>query len=162
MNNYILIFAVLLIIGCKTDTPKVSEKTSQIEEVKIDPASFDWLLGKWKRMNDKGNKVTFEEWVKESNTSYLGKGYVMENDKNVWQENIKLIQEEQKWRLEVQLSSESSPTVFNVTKFDKSSFVCKNPENEFPKSIKYFKDGQRLKAEIKGGDMMVLYEFMQI
>jgi len=38
---------------------------------------FDWLFGNWKRVNDEGEKVTYETWRKSDTTAYHGFGYTL-------------------------------------------------------------------------------------
>jgi len=52
--------------------------------------SFDWILGKWERTNEKPDKQTFESWQKINDKQYNGLGYTMQGKDTIWKENIRL------------------------------------------------------------------------
>ena len=54
------------------------------------------------------------------------------------------------------------PTLFKFTEQTDSSFVCENPQNEFPKKIKYFLDNKQLKAIISAEDFRIDFIFEKV
>ena len=119
---------------------------------------FDWLLGDWLRSNDTAGKTTFEKWYKKSDQEYQGIGYTLEKQDTVFKENLRLVPLNNQWHLEVTGVNES-PTYFVVTNRTATSFISENPDNEFPKIIKYDLVGDSLKAEVSAGEMMVSFVF---
>ena len=59
-------------------------KSKQNRPIKIE--NFDWLLGKWKRLNDEVGKETFENWNKISLSKYLGIGFTMQRGDTIKRE----------------------------------------------------------------------------
>jgi hypothetical protein len=133
-------------------------KTSKIKK----DADFSWLLGSWQRINEKEGKQTFEHWKQASNELYLGMGCTLKEGDTIWKEVIQLRKVGKGWNFEVKGKGETQPTVFTLTKIEKESFVCENPENEFPKIISYQKSNTRLSAIISGGGSDIAFDFKRI
>lgn len=120
---------------------------------------FSYLLGGWNRTNDKQGKQTYEEWRKVNDTTYLGHGYTLQGQDTVWQEWTEISPINGTWYFQARMKDDSVSTDFVITSFTDTSFVCENPENEFPKIIRYRKEGNTLKAEIEAGDFKILFDF---
>ena len=54
------------------------------------------------------------------------------------------------WTLSV-VGPNEKPTLFQVTSQETNSFIAQNPENEFPKEIKYFYFDDVLTAKVSAG-----------
>ncbi len=156
MKKILIIAIIILIISCQ------EKHKNLIENSKTSTENFDWLLGNWQRNNEKEGKQTFENWKKKNNSEYLGLGFTLQNNDTIWSENIKLIKSNENWDFEVRGKGESKPTIFKLTKIEKEKFTCENEMNEFPKKIVYFKNGDKIKAIIYGGDMEIPFEFERL
>lgn len=124
--------------------------------------NFDWLIGNWQRTNEEEGLVTFENWYKVNDTLYIGHGFTIDNTDTVWQENIKLIQQNNHWNFEVSGINEKKATIFISTKLNKNSFIVENEHNDFPKLISYSKEGDFLRATIESGSVIVPFHFKKI
>jgi len=133
-----------------------------IESSKISDENFSWLLGSWQRVNEKEGQQTYEHWEKASKALYLGIGCTIKEGDTIWKENLALRKAGKNWNFEVKGKGESRPTVFVLTKIEKESFVCENPENEFPKVISYQKSTTGLSAIISGGGDDIAFEFIKL
>lgn len=123
---------------------------------------FTYLLGSWKRSNEAAGKETYEHWEKINDERYIGLGYTMEATDTVWKEDVVLHGSEGHWHYEVLGQGDSIPTPFKVTKIQANGFECYNPVNEFPKTIKYWRDGAILQASISDGSTQIPFEFEMI
>lgn len=143
-------------ISCSTksnsNSDNINEKTK----------NFDWLLGKWKRNNEEKGKDTFENWEKISNSEYSGMGFTIQNGDTAKQEKIKLIKLNGKWDLIVKVPEDKESITFKMTKLDSHSFTCENDSLDFPKLIKYWKEGESIKALVVGKDLKIPFEFEKI
>ena len=128
-------------------------------EEKISNENFDWLLGNWKRNNEEDGKETFEVWTKISSSEYYGIGFTMQNNDTLKQEKIRLVKSGGKWDLEVQPQDEPNPIIFNMTSYSDQEFICENKTLDFPKLIKYWKNGNKINALVSGDDMEIPFEF---
>ena len=70
-----------------------------------------------------------------------------------------MVKTNNKWFFEVSGISDSGATIFELTKITENSFVCENPQNEFPTHIQYQKIEGNLHASIWGGDAKIEFEF---
>ena len=67
------------------------------------------------------------------NANLIGMGYTMKGNKRSFQETLSIITIKDTLYLEVKNINEQ-PTFFKFTSQTDTSFVCENPENEFPKN----------------------------
>ena len=162
MNKTLLVLAGILIISCnqsKKENQKANTKSNTSSEI---TENFDWLLGKWKRLNEEEGKETLENWEKISNTEYAGIGFTMQNGDTLNQENMRLVQTDGKWDLIVNVPEELESVSFMGTEHNKSEFICENHEIEFPNKIKYWINGERLNATVSNSEMEIPFEFEKL
>ena len=152
-----LVFTVTLFLSSCGESANKKTKIKVEENVSIE--NFDWLLGNWKRNFEEQGKQTFEIWKKNSSSEYSGIGFTMQNNDTLKKEKIRLIKTNKKWVLEVQPQDEPTPIVFIMTSYSDQEFVCENRTLDFPKLIKYWKDGNKIKALVSGDDMEIPFEF---
>lgn len=122
-------------------------------------AGFEYLLGNWKRSNEKEDRETFENWTKENNSEFRGVGFTLQNGDTIWQEKIILMLSNDVWEYKVTGRGEAQPKVFRLTRINEDGFTAENPENEFPQRIEYQKSGNKLIATISGDTMVIPFEF---
>ena len=119
----------------------------------VENPSFDFLVGKWIRTNEKSDRKTYENWKKIDQNTYLGCGFTIKNNDTISQEHLTLTRVENKWILKVNLDKTKNETTdFDLIHSEKNSFTLENKENDFPKLIKYWKDKNQLKAEISNDE----------
>lgn len=143
MRKLLFLFAFLFIVSCKNET-KTSDKPT-------------FLIGEWKRLNDKPGSQTFEMW----NDNLVGMGYRMTGQKRTFQEILSIIKINDTLHLEVKGVNEK-PTLFKFTNQTDTSFVAENPKNEFPQKITYIKDGKQLKAIVSADDFRIDFLFDRV
>lgn len=149
---------ILLIISSSCVNNKSNRKTEKKEKVVL-KENLDWLLGKWERTNDEEGKQTFENWRKINDLEYKGFGWTVQNSDTIFQEKIKLTKTKDSWIFGVISPEEANYTNFKVIQISKESFICENPEIDFPNKIKYWKDGKQIKALVSGKGMEITFEF---
>lgn len=155
--KYILVCLVFLLAWSCKNAKTNSPSTSSTNEDKIE--NFDWLIGSWKRIDDKKGSKTYEYWTKENANLYIGMGCRLKNQDTTWQENVLLKKEADHWNFEVIGMGEKEATIFKVSDITKSSFICKNPQNEFPKVIEYTFASGNINAVISGGGPTIPFTF---
>ena len=156
----IIAIAILFLSSC---TSKNSEESkTQNNEILKSIENFDWLLGNWKRNNENENRETFEIWKKKNNSEYYGIGFTLQNNDTIKQEKIKLTKLNNNWILEVKVPEETESITFNLTSIGNKEFICENKEIDFPKKIKYWKNGAKINALVSGDEMEIPFEFERI
>lgn len=140
MKKLLFILTLLLFFSCHNKINKTQKPT--------------FLIGEWKRLNDKPGSQTYEMW----NTNLVGMGYTMKGKKRSFQEILSIITINDTLYLEVKGVNET-PTLFKFTAQTDTSFVCENPKNEFPKKIKYILDNKQLKASVSDDDFRIDFIF---
>ena len=160
MKKILILLIGVLIISCNQSKKESTNKEAAELTENLD--NFDWLLGKWKRMNEEEGKETFENWVKISESEYAGIGFTMQNGDTIKQEKIRLIKINGNWDLTVKVPEESESISFKMTKYNEGEFICENMEIDFPNMIKYWKNGDMINASVSGGDMEIAFEFEKL
>lgn len=150
----LILLSLLIIFACQSK----QENSSKTDVT----ANFDWLLGNWKRSNEKEGRETYENWTKVNSQKYLGTSFTIQAQDTIWQENVELINSGSEWNFVVSQKGEMQPISFKLTKIKVDAFTCENHSNEFPKIIRYHKEVDKLMAEIEGGDMKIPYVFEKI
>lgn len=74
---------------------------------------------------------------------------------------MRIIKNNDDWLLQIS-GPAGKPTVFRITSHDTSSFTAVNPENEFPKVIKYSYFDDVLTTTIAGDDMEIPFIFWRM
>ena len=162
MKKILILLIGILIISCN-QTKKENKKTDVKSTTTVEISeNFDWLLGKWKRLNEEEGKETFENWKKIRETEYSGIGFTMQNGDTIKQEKIRLTKINGKWNLNVKVPEESESITFNGISHNENEFTCENIEIDFPNKIKYWKNGNRINAMVSGGEMKIQFEFVKL
>lgn len=155
-------FILLSLSSCSNNdgTNDNSEQTKDLSEIKVDH-NFDWLLGKWQRINEEKGIETFEVWNKESNSEYKGIGFSMKENDTISQEKMTILKSDKIWALKVIAKGEIETTNFKITNIEDFKFTCENKELDFPNKIEYWKDGDKIKALVSGTDLEIAFEFVK-
>lgn len=150
----LILFTSFFFTSCHSNKAgKIEEETTHV---------FDFLIGKWFRTNDENGKQTFENWKKLNDSTYIGHSYTLTGKDTIWQENTVLSPVGGTWYYQVKLQNEKTSTDFQVVEEGNSSFACENKQNEFPKTIRYWKSGENLQAEISDGKSKIEFFFEPI
>jgi len=158
MKNFNLIILIFLVSACKNENTPVAEDPDSGSTFE----NFDWLLGNWQRSNEKEDRETVEIWNKKNANEYKGLGFTLQNKDTIWKEEIRLIKSDSSWNFEATGEGETNSTIFKLSRIDNERFIAENEENEFPKVIEYYKNGNNLHALIAGGGREILFEFENI
>ncbi|MGK0412441.1 MAG: hypothetical protein ACJA1B_000637 [Polaribacter sp.] len=140
MKKMLLFGCFILMLSCNENSNKTQKPT--------------FLIGEWKRLDDKPANQTYEIW----NTNLVGLGYTITGVKRSFQETLAIITIKDTLYLEVKGINEQ-PTLFKFTEQTDTSFVCENPQNEFPKKIKYYLQNKQLKAIVSSDDFRIDFVF---
>lgn len=113
-----------------------------------------WLFGKWKRINNQADKLTHEFWSED----FSGIGFTLKEKDTVFKEVLHIITKNDSLFLQVKGVNETS-TLFTFTQQTDTSFVAENPHNEFPKTIRYWKENNQLKAKVSNDEFSIDFVF---
>ena len=101
-----------------------------------------------------------EEWKKSTGTELLGQGITREGKDTVSTGKIKLVVKDRHIFYVAMPSENKKPTYFRLTAITEKSFVCENPDHDFPKKIVYeLTEHNKLKATISGDGKSINYIF---
>jgi len=151
-KDMLLLLATLLIISCNSGETKDNSQPVTVE-------SLDWLIGNWIRTNEEPGLETSENWQKVNDSTYTAHSYTMKGSDTTWQEHTTLSPREGVWVFRVQPGDGSGTTDFRLIAAGKETFSCENKRNDFPKLIKYRRNGDELLADISGGRNKVEFIF---
>ena len=160
MKKTLLFLTTTLILSCNQNSQKNQSENS--ENNSKNSENFDWLAGNWKRLNNEEGKETFENWTKISSSEYSGIGFTMQKKDTVSQEKMSIIEEDGKWILLVKMPNEKEPTKFKNAELKNNEFVFVNDSIDFPKKVKYWIEGKKIKASVSNEEMEIPFEFEKI
>lgn len=120
---------------------------------------LDWLIGKWQRSNAKAGQSGYETWNKVSSSKVVGRGFTLEGEKIVFEEQLELSIKDDQIFYTVSVAGDPKPVAFKLTSITNDAFVCENPDHDFPKKIAYTRDGLGIKAVISGEGRSVDFNF---
>jgi len=144
-------------ISTKTTTTEIKTKVAE-SDTGLSEKNLYWILGNWKRANEKDGKETYEFWKRKAPNHFVGLGFTLQGRDTVFKENMRLMPINGTWSLEVTGVNET-PTLFPITEYVDKSFKCENNKNDYPKNIVYQIKGNQLQAVISGGGPDVSFLF---
>lgn len=143
MKRVFLLCCLTILISCNTTSHK--------------PSKPDFLIGNWVRLNDTEGNKTFETWK----TDFTGMGFSIKDEKTTFKELMSIVEINDTLHLKVSNVGEK-PVFFKFTQQTDTSFVCENPQNEFPKKIHYYIENQQLKAVISDNEFRIDFVFEKV
>ncbi|SDC12972.1 DUF6265 family protein [Niabella drilacis] len=166
MKGTFILLTSILVLSCNQNTKTNQDENSETEsntKIKTEiTENLDWLTGNWKRRNEEAGKETFENWEKISPNEYSGIGFSMQKGDTISQEKMDIIQTNGKWTLFVKMPNEKQATTFEMTELKNNEFTCSNDSIDFPKKIRYWIEGDKMKAKISNDEMEIPFEFEKV
>ncbi|SFL46942.1 DUF6265 family protein [Proteiniphilum acetatigenes] len=154
ISRIMILFLSLFMIACSSNKSENSNKP-----LSYTGYDFDFLLGEWNRTNDEEGKRTFENWKKENDSTYIGESFTLRDNDTIWKENTVLSPIDGVWYYQVKMKGDKESTDFKVIDYENNSFTCENRQNEFPKTIRYWKTDNILNAEIADDEIKIPFIF---
>ena len=129
--------------------------------VLADFKKLNWLEGTWHRTNTKTGKNAHERWVQTSDTQWNGWGVSMTGSDTVFTEKLKVVLKDGGIYYVADVPDNKELVYFKFTELTEDSFICENPQHDFPKKIAYQRDGNKMKATISGDGKIIDYFFIK-
>ena len=107
-----------------------------------DPNRLDWLTGCWQ--SDDG--MTREVWSGSEDGYYFGYSIVLNDGHAVFFEQMRV--DPAPLPVFNAYPAGNGPSAFPATEISDTSVTFANPAHDFPQKIKYWRDGERLRATI--------------
>ena len=156
IKSVLLIITIVTIVSCNSTTKKTDNNSEKQVE------NFDWLLGNWERLYEEPGKETFENWKKISQNKYSGIGFTVQGSDTIKQEKIRIAKQSGKWILTVKVPEETESITFPITELKYNEFTCTNDSLDFPKQIRYWKNGEKINALVSGDSLKIDFEFERL
>lgn len=112
-------------------------------------AQFDWLSGHW--CGRQGDERIEEMWTTPAGTAMLGMARTL-GDAGMQSFEYMRIEERAGKPHFVAQPGGAPPTAFAIGAHDAQSATFHNPGHDFPQTVRYWRDGANLRAEISGPD----------
>lgn len=120
-----------------------------------------WLEGTWIMTNAMAGQSGYERWQKSAPIELRGYGVTMKGMDTVFIEKLRILVREDQLYYVADVLENVKPVYFKLTEISNRSFVCENPDHDFPKKIAYRLDGDTLKATISGNGKSRDYLFIR-
>lgn len=151
-----LMFLLLILIAC----PSLGFGQNVGSETSLNLKKLDWLIGTWDRINiSKPGRSSHERWEKIEESKLRGHGVTMQGQDTVFLEKITILIKDSNIYYVADVPENTQPVYFKITEISDNSFICENPEHDFPKKISYQLNGVNLKAQISGDGKSFDYLF---
>jgi len=151
MKNLLLITALLLVGAVGYGQPKQNPEFNKLK----------WLTGTWIRTGLKAGQTGTETWSVTSATKLTGKGITMRGADTTVVEKLSLIVMDNDIFYVADVTGNPKPVFFKMTSITADSFVCENPQHDFPKKIAYTRVDGGIHATISGDGKSVDYNFVK-
>ena len=139
--RYFLILIVILIVACKPIG----------EQGKESHFTLDALEGRWESLNEGTRQI--EEWVKQSENHFKGKGYVLEGNDTTFIEFLEIALQNDTLIYSAQVSDQNQGerVLFKMLNQQVNRWEFVNEQHDFPKRIVYELDSDTtLRTYIQG------------
>ncbi|MCK7592898.1 DUF6265 family protein [Pseudomarimonas salicorniae] len=114
-----------------------------------EPVSLDWLSGHW--CGEQGQTRIEEQWTQPAGGALLGLSRTLKDDRMTGFEFMRIERQQGVQHLLAQPGG-SPPTAFRLIESGQQSARFSNPQHDFPQTIRYWREGESLRAEISGPD----------
>ncbi|MES2279326.1 MAG: DUF6265 family protein [Bacteroidota bacterium] len=145
---------LLLIIVCSLFTAMAYSQNVNKEFEKL-----KWLNGTWKRTNSKAGQSGTESWAIASPGKLTGKGVTLRGADTAVVEKLSIVIKDGAIFYVADVTGNPKPVYFKMTSITADSFVCENPEHDFPKKIAYQLTDGHIKATISANGKSIDYLF---
>ena len=153
MKKIRYIFLASLTAACictKAQTP------SHIEDL-------GWLVGTWKRTNNKPGQKANERWIIDPDIGLRGYGVTMKGNDTLFIEKMRIVPgDNDALYFVADVIENPKPVYFRISSIHQNDFTCENPEHDFPKRIVYQRKMKHLTVTISGGSKSIDYQFEKI
>ncbi|MBK8982323.1 MAG: hypothetical protein IPM38_08390 [Ignavibacteria bacterium] len=112
--------------------------------------NFSWLIGQWEGIQ--GNGIYHEEWSADGENKLTGKAYFISKGELSNPEKLSIVCGEDGVCYIADVSHNTGPVSFRMTKSNDTLFVFENPEHDFPQKITYEKISENELTAIIEGD----------
>jgi len=143
----------LLVAFCQLAT---AQTPSHIEDL-------GWLVGSWKRTNNKPGQTGIENWIIDPEIGLRGYGITMRGSDTLFVEKMRIVTgDNDALYFVADVIENPKPVYFRITSIQQSEFICENPEHDFPKRITYRRRTKDLEVKISGNDKSIDYKFKRM
>ena len=123
---------------------------------------FEWLLGKWKRIDGNPSQELFEMWKKSSDVNYSGLAFNLDGKDTVVQEVLHLSHVDGTWYYIAEVAHNDKPTEFEMVAQSDRYFRCENPHHDFPKIIEYTQVNDTMRVTIADEQKTIPFTFIRL
>lgn len=147
-----LIAAVLVAVCCSVN----AQTPSRIEDL-------GWLVGTWKRVNNKPGQTGSERWLIDPEIGLRGYGVTLKGNDTIFIEKMRIVNGDNNALYFVaDVIENPKPVYFRITSVHQSDFTCENPDHDFPKRIYYRRKMKQLDVTISGNGKSMEYKFQKV
>jgi hypothetical protein len=147
---------LLITLGMLLATATYAQKDASVKFKKL-----HWLAGRWERTNNKPGQSGSETWSGVSAGKMSGFAVTLKGKDTVFVERSTLEIKGDDIFYNALVTGSAKPVPFKLTSVTDDSFVCENPQHDFPKKISYKLTGNRIYATISGNGKTIPYNFVK-
>ena len=139
----------------------IATTTLFAQSKQTDVSAVQWLVGEWTHTNAKPGRSGVEIWSKISQAELKGSGISLRGSDTTFVEKLRIITKDGGLFYAADVPENKGEVLFRITELKDESFVCENPQHDFPKKITYTLTGTQLRVIVSGGDKSIEYLFVR-
>jgi hypothetical protein len=119
-----------------------------------------WLVGSWKRTNNKPGQGGNERWIIDPDIGLRGFGVTTKGSDTLFIEKMRIVPGDNNALYFVaDVIENPKPVYFLITSVHQNDFTCENPDHDFPKRINYRRKMKHLEVTLSGNGKSMDYKF---
>lgn len=121
---------------------------------------FDWLCGTWQNIST----GEFEQWSGgDDGVEWIGFGYTLSENDTVVIEQMTISKHNGKTYFIAEVPDNKAPAWFEISESTGNSFLCVNPQHDFPRFIRYtLNSSDSLEAVIGDDEKSFQFRFTKV
>lgn len=121
-----------------------------------------WLVGSWKRLNNKPGQAGNERWIIDPDIGLRGYGITTKGSDTLFIEKMRIVPgDDNALYFVADVIENPMPVYFRITSIHQNEFTCENPNHDFPKQITYRRKLKSLRVTISGNGKSIDYNFQK-
>lgn len=119
-----------------------------------------WLVGTWKRTNNKPGQQGSEQWTIDANVGLLGYGVTISAKDTLFIEKMRIVNGDNNALYFVaDVIENPKPVYFKIISIYQNEFICENQQHDFPKRLHYKRKMKQLVVNVSGNGKSIEYTF---
>ena len=125
-------------------------------------SELEWMLGTWATDASEGESQSFEIWNRMSEQQFQGVAYTVSKKDTSVTESLEIAFKMEQAYYIADVPQNPTPVYFRIVEMTDTSLIVENPRHDFPKRIKYHRNGGLLNITISSGKRQKEFQLKKV